>query len=140
MFPKWFGQATLFWGKVFGSHLEVLFFQCHFCEGDRSCRKGVAFFFKTCIMDGFEIFFQVSYTFMTCMVSGTSLQVKDPNFGGTQTVEFIFIYDVHFLPAPCLSRGYFPVLPCCDDGLPTWGAPPLAVQLWGVQGRRGSTA
>ena len=80
------------------------------------------------------------HTFMTCMVSGVSLQVEEPNFGATQTVEIIFIYDVHFLPAPCSSRGCFPVLPCCDDGLPTWGAPPLAVQLWGVQGRRGSTA
>ena len=80
------------------------------------------------------------HTFMTCMVSGMSLQVEEPNFGATQTVEIIFIYDVHFLPAPCSSRGCFPVLPCCDDGLPTWGAAPLAVQLWGVQGRRGSTA
>ena len=132
MFPKLCGQATLFGGKCLDHILRCCFFNVLFAKGiARAAREWR--FFKTWIMDGF-------HTFMTCMVSGVSLQVEEPNFGATQTVEIIFIYDVHFLPAPCSSRGCFPVLPCCDDGLPTWGAPPLAVQLWGVQGRRGSTA
>ena len=56
------------------------------------------------------------HTFKICMVCCKFLQEEEPTIR-TKTDEFVFIYAIHVLPAPCFSWGYFPVLPCCDDGL-----------------------